>query len=277
VAEPLFVRGAAPLAPPGRPARLWAIVRRHVLVFSSTLLANALPAFFEPVLFFLAVGVGLGGHLGAGIEGLPLGAYMGPGALAMTAAFTAGIETTYGTFIRLVYQRAYDALLSTPLTPIDAFVGELLFCALKGLVFTTCVLGVYMGFGAYQGWIVKVQPTVVLVPLVGALCGFLFGAIGLRVTAFVQNINNFNFFFTGVLTPMSFFSGMVFPVADLPPGVREVAYALPLFHVTELNRLLMFGPQACSSLVVASAPYLLAMTAVMTVIGIRAIERRIVT
>ena len=54
---------------------------------------------------------------------------------------------------------------------------------------------------------------------------------------------------------------MMFPVADLPVGLRELAYALPLFHVTELNRLLMFGTEQCVSWVLWVCPlYLLAVT-----------------
>lgn len=272
----LLPRGRAPLAPPSRPVRLLAIVRRHAVVFSSTLLANSLPAFLEPLLFLMAVGIGLGTHVGEGIGGLPLGAYMGPGALAMTAMFTASFETTYGAYVRLVYQKTYDAVLSTPLTPTDAFLGEVLWCGVKGLCFTACVLLVYLGFALAQGWAGELRATAALAPLVGFVCGLLFGALGLRVTASIQNLNNFNFYFTGVLSPMSLFSGMVFPVSDLPRGLRELAYALPMFHVTELNRLLVFGPDRCVPFVWVCAPYLLVTTVVATWWALRAIERRIV-
>ena len=39
-------------------------------------------------------------------------AFMGPGALAMTAMFTSSYETTYGTFVRHVYQKTYDGMLA---------------------------------------------------------------------------------------------------------------------------------------------------------------------
>lgn len=272
----LLERGGPPLAPPSRPVRLWAVVRRHALVFSSTLVANSLPAFLEPLLFLMAVGIGLGAHVTEGFAGLPLPAWMGPGALAITAMFTASFETTYGTYVRLVYQRTYQAVLSTPLTVADAFLGEVLWCGIKGLCFTSGVLLVFMAFGVAQGWAAAMHPTAALVPLVGFVCGVLFGALGLRVTAAIQNLNNFNFYITGVLSPLALFSGMVFPVADLPPGLRHVAYALPLFHVTELNRLLVFGPGVCVPFVWVCLPYLLVVTTLVTWWAIRAMEQRIV-
>jgi lipooligosaccharide transport system permease protein len=274
--EPLILRGATPLAPPPRHVRLVAIVRRHAAVFSSTLIANSFPAFLEPILFLFSIGLGLGTYLSEGMQGLPLGAYMGPGSLAATAMYTVSFETTFGTFVRLVYQKTYDAVLATPLTVVDAFLGEILWCGVKALCFTTCVLVVFVSFALFQGWANELRPTTALVPLVGFVCGLLFGALGLRVTASIKNLNNFNFYFTGVLTPMSLFSGLVFPVADLPHGLREVAYVLPMFHVTELNRLLLFGPARCVSFVWVCAPYLLVLTLVTTWWAIRAIERRIV-
>ncbi len=263
--------------PPGRAARLWAVVVRHWTVFASTLLANSLPAFFEPILFLAAIGLGLGTYVDQGIAGLPMAAFMGPGALAMTAMYTGAFETTYGTFVRLVYQKTYDGMLATPLSPADVFLGEVLWCGCKGLGFTAIVLAVYLAFGAGSGWLDQIAwTTTPLVPLVGFVCGLLFGGLGLHVAGVTQNLNNFNFFISGVLTPMSLFSGMVFPVGDLPHGLRELAYALPLFHVTELNRLLLFGPEHVDPLVWLSPAYLLVATGVLTWSGLRAMERRII-
>ncbi|RMG13142.1 MAG: ABC transporter [Planctomycetota bacterium] len=262
--------------PPPRTARLLAVVRRHWVVYSSTFLANALPAFLEPVLFLTAVGLGLGSYVREGVGDLPLGAFMGPGALAMTAMFTAAFETSYGTFVRLVYQKTYDGMLATPLTPADVFLGELCWCGLKGLLFTSVVLAVFSAFALANGWTAVLRPTALLVPLVGFACSFLFGALGLHVSAVTRNMANFNFFITGALTPMSLFSGMVFPVSDLPPGLRELAYALPLFHVTELNRLLLYGPGACVDFVWVCPLYLALAAPLLAASGLRAITRRIV-
>ena len=262
-------------APPGRLTRLLAVVHRHWLVYSTTLLANSLPAFLEPTLFLTAIGLGLGAYLSRSPFGdVPLAASMGPGALAMTAMYTASFEMTYGTLVRMIYQKTYDALLATPLSVTDAFLGELLFCGLKGFAFSACVLLVYLAFGLAQGWAHHLAWTAVLAPCVGFVAACLFGALGLRVTSFVENLNNFNFYFSGFLSPLALFSGMVFPVHDLPHGLREVAYALPLYHVTEVNRALVLGSWRPD--VGLSAAYLLVVTPLLTWRAIAAIERRLV-
>ena len=268
--------------PPSRVARLLAVARRHWVVYASTLLANSLPAFMEPILFVTAIGLGLGAYVQVaeggqgGMGGMALGAFMGPGALAMTAMFTAAFETSYGTFVRLVYQKTYDGMLATPLTPNDVFGGELLWCGVKGFCFTAVVLGVFTAFAYGNDWLVHMKPTALLIPLVGFVCSFMFGAIGLHVTSVTKNMANFNFFFTGALTPMSLFSGMVFPVSDLPNGMRQIAYALPLFHVTELNRLLLFGRDACVDFVWVCPIYLVVVTVLLTKSGLYVMQRRII-
>lgn len=267
-------RGAVP---PSRAARLRAVVRRHWVVYSSTFLANALPAFFEPVLFLTAIGLGLGNYVEGGMAGLPMGAYMGPGALAMTAMFTASFECTYGTFVRLVYQQTYAGMLATPLRPSDVFLGEVIWCGLKGLGFTSIVLSVYLAFAVGKGWTDHVAPTFFLTPLVGFFCGALFSGLAFHVTGITKNMNNFNFFISGALTPMSLFSGMVFPVSDLPGGLRQLAYALPLFHVTELNRLLLLGPEHCVKWVALSPLYLLVVTTLVVASGVRLMCNRVVS
>lgn len=278
-AEPPLLGVRTHTAPPPRHRRLLAVVHRHWLVYRSTFLANALPAFMEPMLFLLAIGIGLGVYVddAGGMRGLPLGAFMGPGALAMTAMFTAAFETSYGTFVRLVYQKSYDGMLATPLTPTDVFLGELLWCGCKGVLFTTIVLGVYLGFGAYRGWLGHVELTAVAIPLVGGCCSMLFGGLAYHATAMTKNLSNFSFFITGTLSPMALFSGMMFPVADLPPVLREVAYSLPLFHVTEVNRLLMFGPEQCVGWVWACPLYLLLVTTLLCASGVGVMRNRVIS
>ena len=73
-------------------------------------------------------------------------------------------------------------------------------------------------------------------PLVGFLTGLMFAVISLWVTSFVKNINHFNFYMTGFLSPMFFFSGVVFPVSSLPKVIQPFAEVMPLTHVVRLIR-----------------------------------------
>ena len=66
----------------------------------------------------------------------------------------------------------------------------------------------------------------------------MFGTIALLVTSFVKTINHFSFYLTGVLSPMFFFSGVVFPISNLPRVLQPIAEIMPLTHSVRLVRAL---------------------------------------
>jgi lipooligosaccharide transport system permease protein len=65
--------------------------------------------------------------------------------------------------------------------------------------------------------------------------------MALSVTSFVRTINHFNFYFTGFISPMFFFSGVVFPISNLPVYIRPFAEAIPLTHSVRLTRAVCAG------------------------------------
>ena len=69
----------------------------------------------------------------------------------------------------------------------------------------------------------------------------MFASLSLLVTSFVKNINHFNFYFTGIISPMFFFSGVVFPISNLPSWIHPIAEVLPLTHAVRLARYLGIG------------------------------------
>lgn len=219
---------------PVRTNRFWSLYGvwfRHYRVYTNTLLANALPPVLEPLFFFTAIAFGLGKYLPE-FEEMPYRAYIASGILVTSAMFTGIYECTFGTFVRLVFQKAYDAMLGTHLRVSEIFTGEMIFTGTKGAVFSTIVMLVTAAFG------VRLSPWCALVPLVGFLTGYLYGAIGLIVCSYVKTINNFNFFLTGVVTPMFFLSGAFFPIRGIHPAVDVVSYINPLSHSVQLSRAL---------------------------------------
>jgi lipooligosaccharide transport system permease protein len=102
----------------------------------------------------------------------------------------------------------------------------------------------------------------------------MFGALSLLVTSFVRNINHFNFYFTGLLSPMFFFSGTVFPLERLPSYLRPVAEILPLTHAIRLSRSLTIG--RLSLVLLLDLVFLLAVTIGVGHLAIRRLRQRIV-
>jgi lipooligosaccharide transport system permease protein len=210
--------------------RLYSVWFRHVRVYTRNLFSNALPPFLEPLLFLAGVGLGLSRYVTQTMDGLRYIEFLGTGLLMTSAMFTSSFECTFGTFIRLEFEKVYDGMLAAPITVNNLIIGEILWAGSKGFFFSFAVLCILTAFRIVH------LPYSLAVPFIGFVTGIMFSTLGLFVTSFVKTINHFNFFFTGLLSPMFFFSGVVFPVSNLPEALRPLAEALPLTHSVRLAR-----------------------------------------
>lgn len=255
------------VSPPPLAWRLFSVWFRHMRVYTRNLISNGLPPFLEPVIFLVGIGLGLGRYI-AQMDGLPFLVFLATALPVTSAMFTASYECTFGTFVRLEFQKAYDGMVAAPVTVTDLFAGEILWAASKGLFFSTCVVLVMSLFGA-----LPMPAGLVAIPI-GFLTGAMFGALSLLVTGFVKNINHFNFYFTGLLSPMFFFSGTVFPLDSLPRVLRPVVELMPLTHPVRLTRGLITG--RWSMVLIADLAYLVVITVCAGWLAIRRLRTRIV-
>ncbi len=222
----------AAFAAPTLGRRLGSVWFRHFRVYSQNLLSNAVPPFLEPLIFLAGLGLGLGRYVD-NMAGLPYVEFLAAGLMLTASMFTSSFECTFGTYIRMEFDKAYDGMLGAPISARDLLVGEILWAgATKGFVFSFAVLLVTAAFGVVS------LTNYWMAPLVGAVTGVMFAALGFLVTSWVKNINQFNFFFSAFISPMFFFAGVVFPLDNLPAVVRPVAEVLPLTHTVRILRML---------------------------------------
>jgi lipooligosaccharide transport system permease protein len=248
--------------------RLGAVWWRHVRVYSSSLFSNGIPPFLEPLIFLVGIGLGLGRYI-VSMDGLPYIQFLAVGLVLTSAMYTASFENTFATFVRLEFDKVYDGMQAASLTAENLMWGELLFTATKGAFFAGAVLVMLSVFG-----LVTTPWMLVGVPL-GFLTAALFGAIAMLVTSAVTNINHFNFYFTLFISPLFFFSGVVFPLSQLPENIRWVAMFLPLTHPVELLRTAagghtVFGP-------VINLVYLGVVIPVVGTLAVKRMRRRLIS
>ena len=107
-----------------RALRVW---QRDAEVFRTTIWVNFIPPLLEPVLYIIAFGFGLGSlvktvpYHGRQIAYLT---FMVPGVISVAVMFWSYFETTYASFVRMYYQRTFDAIVATPLLVEDVIAGE---------------------------------------------------------------------------------------------------------------------------------------------------------
>ncbi len=247
--------------------RITSVWYRHYRVYTKSLISNGLPPFLEPLIFLAGIGLGMGKYI-VSMDGMPYLVFLATGLPITAAMFTASFECTFGTFVRLEFDKVYDGMLAAPITVNDLLVGEILWAGSKGIFFSLAVVVVEALFGVVP------MPASLLSGFVGFLTGVMFATISLLITSIVSSINQFNFFFTGFLSPMFFFSGVVFPIANLPPILRPAAEIFPLTHSVRMARELGLGPVTFQSAV--DLLVIAAFTAAAGYFAIRRLTRKLI-
>ena len=214
---------------PSMLVRIYSVWFRHFKVYTRFIVSNGLPPFLDPLIFLMGIGLGLGQFVNQ-IDGVPYIIFLASAIIIPPAMFTSAYECSFGTFIRLEFDKVYDGMLGASITTKDLLIGEILFGGTKGLFFSFCVLLVISLFGLVT------YPMAIFAPLIGFLTGLMFASLSLFVTSFVKTINHFSFYFTAFLTPMYFFSGVIFPLKNLPVNIRWISDIMPLTHPVNLAR-----------------------------------------
>ena len=218
--------------PTWRAMRVW---ERNLAVFRKYSLPSLVgPSIGEPLLYLLGFGFGLGTLVGT-IGGMRYVEFVAPGMVLSSAMFAAAYECTYGAYVRMVHQKTYDAIITTPLSLEDVVAGDILWGASKATFNGTVMLVVVALFGLTR------SPWSLAVPVVIALLALLFSALSLVVAALAKSFEFFNYYLTLVVTPMFLFCGIFFPLESLPRWARALARFLPLTYAVRAARALMQG------------------------------------
>lgn len=207
-----------------------AVWRRNAAMYKKTWKWNILPNFFEPVFYLFSIGIGVGAYISQ-MGGTSYLAFIAPGLVCVAAMNGASFEVTYNIYVRLVFEKTYDAMLTTPIEPDDVLVGEILWAVTRSCVYGGCFFVVLMLFGLTP------LPSSLSVIFVIPMTGLLFAAIGMVFSLRIPNIDMFSFYFTLFLTPLFLFSDVFFPLKERLAGAwLWVAEALPLLHPVRLAR-----------------------------------------
>ncbi|MGA3564182.1 ABC transporter permease [Melissospora conviva] len=207
----------------------------HLINFRRSWYGSVFSSFLLPVLTLVGFGVGVGSYVTGGVGGVPYLDYLVPGLIASTAFQVAIGESLWPVFGRFEWEKTYFAQAAAPLRVADILGGQLLFLLFRVLLSSTIFLAVAAAFGTLHSlWALAVVPLQVLLGL----------AVISPVIAYAARVSSDSFLALlmrfGVI-PMTLFSGVFFPVAELTPVLRWLAYASPLWHSVELSRAATLG------------------------------------
>ncbi|MEJ2723561.1 MAG: ABC transporter permease [Deltaproteobacteria bacterium] len=218
--------------------RFGKVLQRNAVVYRRIWKIVFLPPLLEPLFYLAAFGIGLSVLIGnVQFQGSKVSyiRFIAPALLSISIMYNAFFENTYTSFVRMYYQKTYDAMLATPLSLEEIMTGEIVWAAIKSLVATAIMMGVISVFG-----LIAYPEGLLILPL-AFLAGLGFGAIGLFFTSMIPSIEMFNLPVFLFVTPMFLFSGTFFPLENLPGWAQKFAYFFPLTHVVRVTRFLSFG------------------------------------
>lgn len=248
--------------------RVWKVWMRDFDVFKKTWKVNFFPPLLEPIFYLVALGFGLGQFVQK-IEGLSYIQFIAPALVSISIMNSSFFECTYGSFVRMYYQKTFDAIISTPVNIEEVIAAEMLWGATRSLISSSIVICVVAAFGLIS------SPLLLLIPLVAFFCGLMFSALAMCFTSLAPNIDFFNYPGFLFITPMFLLSGTFFPLTQLPQAMQTFAEAvLPLTHTVNLTRALFLGNLETSLII--SLMWIGIVTAIFFILSINLMKRKLI-
>ena len=199
---------------------------------------TAVTSVITPVIYLLALGVGLGVFVDRSADlpdGITYLEFVAPGLMAATAMQLATFESSWPVLSAIKWDRQYHAMLATPLRYGDILLGHQTFVAARIFVTAAIYLVVITAFGAVS------SPLGILAIPVTVLVGLSFSLPIAAWAAHTETEVSFVAIFRFVILPMFLFSGTFFPISTLPAPLEAIAYLTPLWHGVTLCRDLTLG------------------------------------
>ena len=214
--------------------RFWPVVLRNLLVWRKLAVPSVVGNIAEPLITLVAFGYGLGALVGQ-IGGRPYIEYLASGSVTVSAALAATFEALYSAYSRMQVQKTWDSILNAPVELDDIVFAEMLWAALKAVFSVAAILVVI-----YLLDISRAPSMLLALPVLG-LVGVTFASLALVFNALAKGYDFFTYYFTLVITPMTFLSGVYFPMEQMPPWLQAVGNVLPLKAAVDIVRPLVLG------------------------------------
>lgn len=221
------------------------VLRRELIRFAQDK-TRILSALLQPVLFLFVLANGLTSLTQRATDGVDLKTFMFPGVLATSVLFTAMFSA-----MSIVWDREFGFLREMLVAPVSRgaiMVGK----ALGGSVVATLQGCLVLALAPTVG--VPYNPMMMLALLVQMfLLSMLLCSLGLVMAARVQQMQSIMGIMQMLLLPMSFLSGALYPISNLPTWLAILVRLNPITYAVHAVRTTVFhyldiSPQALAKL-----------------------------
>lgn len=241
-------------------------------VYRRTWRGSVVTSLLSPVMFLASMGVGLGSLIDShhgNVAGVRYAVYLAPGLLAAAVMQTMVGESTWPVHGAIKWDKTYHAMLATPLTVLDVFLGHFGYIAVRAFIVAASFTIVTAVFGLSHSFV-----GALLAMLAAVLVGSAFAAPTFAFAARQEREQGFVLLYRFGIIPLFLFSGTFFPISQLPAVLRPVAWVTPLWHGVSLCRDLALS-RGSAAVMLGHAAYLVAMTVAGIYVAQRVLARRL--
>ena len=211
----------------------------EAIIYRRTWRGSVFSSFLNPVLYLVAMGVGLGSlvdsNLPEGLEGFSYLTYLAPGLLVASAMQTGAGEGSWKVMGGIKWQKTWHARLTTPISVPSLMLGHMLWSTARVFIVSLSFAIVMVIFRVAS----PLEAFGAMIPAM--LVGMAMAAATTAFTVRLEELAGIPMFLRFVVIPMFLFSGVFFPISQLPGWLQPVAFATPVFHGVELARGIALG------------------------------------
>ena len=253
----------------------WYIVEHMVRVWRSYIDVNVATAIGTPVLYLFAFGIGLGVLVNSstgpgGIDGVSYLTYVAPALIVMAAVAITTSEFTFPIMAGFKWNPIFIGMNAAPLSGRQIIDGVIVFVALRSIA---TLLVYYIVMALFQA---VPAPTGILTVATATLTGLAFGTPLLAYAAtLTEDRGQFSIVQRIVVLPLTLFSGTVFPLETLPIYLQWIGWLSPLWHGSELGRVVAYGADRPPWLIAVHVVYLIVLAVIGWRISVRIATRRL--
>ncbi|CAH0148397.1 hypothetical protein SRABI83_00649 [Arthrobacter sp. Bi83] len=227
----------------------------------------------QPAAYLFAMGVGLATLVDTGgaaaFGGVSYITFIAPALLISAAVMTAATEFTFPVMDGFKWRRVYFGPHASPLTPEQIAGGQIIAVTVRFFLQSAIYFVIVALFGASPsgwGWVSI---------LVATLAGLAFGLPLMAYAATIkEDKGQFAMVMRFIVMPLFLFSGTFFPLDTLPVAVRWVGWISPIWHGTELGRVVSYGYEESPVLTIIHIAFLLGLAWLGWVLTKRQFARR---
>lgn len=194
----------------------------------------------SPLAYLFAMGVGMASLInanGAGnFGGVGYLTFLAPALVASAAMMSATGEFMYPIMAGFKWTRTFFGPHASPLTPAQIAEGHIIAVTLRIAGPTAIYFLIVLAFSAAPG------PWAWVSILTATLCALSFGLpLMAWVATLTQDKGQFAMVQRFIVTPLFLFSGTFFPLTTLPWFLQWIGWISPLWHATQIGRVLSYG------------------------------------